>query len=158
VPPRRSVSGIAKFDKLAVEYPEELQAFLQLAEENGWITKATDRLTADSPAFFFPRKARFYYDPERMTYLDLLHERKHLEIFIARGHWKVGKAKVLLFQDEIAAYSHELEILRREGGARADYVEYLEGQVARYRFLVGEGPDPVRPSTMPDPFFKRPGP
>ena len=151
MPPLRSVSGIAKFDKLAIEYQEELQAFLQLAEENGWITKGTDRLAADSPAYFFPRKGRFYYDPERMTYLDLLHERKHLEIFIARGHWKVGKGKALLFQDEIAAYSHELEILRREGGAREDYLPSTwKGKLlatvfwrVRVQVLFGRQPCPI---------------
>jgi hypothetical protein len=109
----RSISGIENLDRLAVDTPEELEKFLQEVEANKWIVKKTKLLDKRTPAYFFPRKNRFYFDPSRMTYLDMLHERKHLELFGLRGNSKLGKSNVFLFQDEIAAYSFELELLRK---------------------------------------------
>ena len=51
----------------------------------------TRQLPADVSAQFFPRKKRFYYDPERMTFLDMLHEAKHLELFERRGNWRISR-------------------------------------------------------------------
>ena len=94
--------------------------------------KETKLLGPDSPAYFFPRKGRFYYDPDRMTYLDLLHEGSHLESFAGRGNWKLGKYNTLAAQDEVAAYSRELQLLREAGGANPKYLEYLERQIEYY--------------------------
>ena len=113
----RSVTGLESYDRLAVLCPDELAAFLGGVVAGGWIVKSTTKLDGSSPAYFFPRKGRFYFDPERMTYLDLLHERKHLELLLARGNRKLGKGCVFLFADEISAYSYELQILTDAGGA-----------------------------------------
>jgi hypothetical protein len=145
----RSVSGIEKYDRLAAHSPNELLQFLRDVEANGWIVKPTTKLPDDSIAWFLPRKGRFYYDPERMTVLDMLHEQKHLDLFIERGNWKLGKKGTLVFQDEIAAYSHELELLRKAGGADPKYIMYLKGQIEYNRSMLrGEGISPLRPSTM----------
>ena len=89
-----------------------------------------------------------------MTYLDLFHEQKHLETFVERGNWKLGKGGALLWQDEITTYSHELDLLRRAGGADPKYIQYLENRVEFYRHMQrGSYPGSPRPSTMPDPFF-----
>lgn len=114
------------------------------------------KLDGSSPAYFFPRKGRFYFDPERMTYLDLHHERKHLDLLVARGNWKLGQGGALLFADEIVAYTHELELLQLAGGADPDYLEYLRRQIGYYGSMArGEGASPLRPARMDDPFFKR---
>jgi hypothetical protein len=152
--PPRTVSGVDPYDRLATQYPDELHAFVRDLKANGWIVKPTTKIDGSTPAYFFPRKGRFYYDPERMTYLDMLHERNHLETLIERGNWKLGKGNALLFQDEITAYSHELDLLRQAGGADPKYIQYLEGRVEFYRGMQrGEGPSRLRPSIMPDPFF-----
>lgn len=131
----RSISGIEWLDRLAIEYPEQLRQFLRNVEAGGWIVKESKLLDPSSPAYFFPRKGRFYYNPTRMTYLDMLHEGSHLESFAKRGNWKLGKSFTLAAQDEVAAYSFELQLLREIGGARPDYLEYLERQIEYYRRL-----------------------
>ena len=128
----RSISGVERFDRLATEYPDELGRFLEELKANGWIVKSSNLLGPATPAYFFPRKGRFYYDPERMTYLDLLHERHHLESFVRRGNWRLGKHGIQACEDEIAAYSLELRLLREAGGADIKYLEYLERQIEYY--------------------------
>jgi len=148
-----SRTGVEAYDKLATQSPAELEAFLDKVRENGWIVKPTDKLPANTPAQFFPQKGRFYYDPERMTVLDMQHEAKHLELFQQRGNWKTGGGQV--FRDEIEAYSFEYELGKQKGFSK-DYMEYLEKKIEYYKGLASpDGPGGQRPSTMPDAFFKK---
>ena len=75
-----SITGVAALDALAKDSPRALQAFLDEVRKDGWIVKATDKLPSESVAYYLPRKGRLYYDPERMTVLDMQHEAKHLEL------------------------------------------------------------------------------
>jgi hypothetical protein len=131
----RSVCGVARFDRLATESPEELNRFLDDLRANGWIVKPSGHLGRQWPAYFFPRKGRFYYDPERMTYLDMLHERCHLASFVQRGNWKLGRYNSLACADEVAAYSAERQLLEETGGADPKYLEYLDRQIEYYLTL-----------------------
>ncbi len=81
-----SITGIVKYDRLAKESADDLQRFIESVQENGWIVKLTDKLSQDTVAQFFPRKRRFYFDPDRMTILDMIHEQRHLEQFKRRGN------------------------------------------------------------------------
>jgi hypothetical protein len=146
-----SRTGVEAFDKLAKDSPAEFQAFLERVEKNGWIVKETDKIN-NSPALFFPRKARFYYDPERMTILDMQHEAKHLELFEQRGSWKHGGG--LGWRDEIEAYTMEYELGKQHEFSK-EYTQYLDTQIGYYKALVSPDGPGLRPSTMPDPFFKR---
>jgi hypothetical protein len=125
-----SRTSVEAYDKLAKDSPTELQAFLNEVRENGWIVKATDKIPAGTPAQFFPRKGRFYYNPNRMTMLDMLHEQKHLELFKQRGNWKIGGSQI--WRDELEAYTFEYEIGKQHGFAK-EYMEYLENRIKYYK-------------------------
>ena len=146
-------TGVEAFDRLAKDSPAEFHAFLDKVRENGWIIKATDKLGRTTPALYFPRKGRFYYDPQRMTVLDMQHEAIHLELFQQRGNWKWVDGQ--LYRDEIEAYKFEYELGRQQGFSE-EYMEYLQRQIDTYKYLLSpDGPGGLRPSTMPDPFMKR---
>ena len=137
---------------------EALRAFLDEVRKDGWIVKATDKLSGERVAYFLPRKGRFYYDPQRMTILDMQHEAKHLELFRHRGNRRCGPGGQQVFSDEIEAYRFELE-LGKQHGFSDDYMKYLKRQITYYENLLSPIPNPeMRPPVMPDPYFKRLGP
>jgi hypothetical protein len=153
-----SITGVAAFDALAKDSPQALQAFLDEVRQNGWIVKSTDKLPSERVAYFLPRKRRFYYNPERMTILDMQHEAKHLELFRQRGNWRCGPGGAQVFSDEIEAYKFEYEFGKRNGFSD-EYMQYLERQIKYYENLLAPTPAPeMRPPIMPDPYFKRLGP
>ena len=129
----KSITGVEKYDRLAREDADEFQDFLNVLEENGWIVKATSQLPKLTIAEFFPRKGRFYFDPERMTVLDMLHEQHHLERFKQRGNWKTGQGQV--WRDELAAYTFEQDLGKREGFS-VEYMAFLDRQIEYYEARV----------------------
>lgn len=131
----KSITGVPKYDGLANAETEEFQRFIEAIEENGWIVKATSKLPAETVAEFFPRKGRFYYDSDRMTVLDMLHEQKHLEQFKQRGNWKTRHGQV--WRDELEAYTFEQELGMREGFS-ATYMEYLARRIEYYQTRLAE--------------------
>jgi hypothetical protein len=145
-----SRTGVEAFDRLAKDSPSELEAFLDKVRQNGWIVKATDKLDPTRVAQFFPRKRRFYYAPERMTIIDMLHEEKHLDLFHERENWKTRAGQGWL--DELVAYSYESRLGKQYGFSR-EYMDYLERRIEFYTEQLTR--NPPRPSTMPDPFMKR---
>jgi hypothetical protein len=150
-----SVTGWEYFDQVvARQAPEELEVFLVAVRANGWIVKATDQLENEI-AYFFPRKGRFYYDPSRMTRLDMMHENVHLKQFKRFGRWQSDAPA--RYAGEIEAYALEVELGRQHNFAPR-YMEYLERQLTHYQGLLS--PDSIsgglRPFVMPDPFFKKP--
>jgi hypothetical protein len=144
-------TGLEAFDRLAKDCPAELQAFLDKVRARGWIVKATDILPADVIAYFLPRKGRFYYDPGRMSILDMWHEAKHLEPFERRGNRKPGSGQAHRDEIEVYRYKHELG---KQHGFSAEYMREVESRIAYYERRLS-GPEAPRPSRMPDPFMKQ---
>jgi hypothetical protein len=146
----KSITGIEKYDRLAKDSPDDLNAFIEAVKQFGWIVKATSKLPAYTIAQFFPRKRRFYFDPQRMSILDMMHEQQHLEAFKRRGNWKTLDGQV--WRDELEAYSFEFELGRREGFSTA-YMDFLHRQIEYYRSRLSEDDLNKRSSSMPDPFL-----
>ena len=109
------MTGIAAFDQLAVE-SSAFAHFIQKLGDQGWIVKATTRLPPQTPAYFFPRKRRFYYNPEKMTVVDMLHENVHLDQFASQGSWKIGGG--LGASMEAKAYQFEYELGKKKDSPR----------------------------------------
>ncbi len=130
-----SITGIAEYDRLAKDSTEEFESFIKAVKENGWIVKPTSKLPTGTVAEFFPRKRRFYYDPARMTVLDMLHEQKHLQQFKQRGNWKTRDGQV--WRDELEAYTYEKELGEREGFS-AQYMEFLAQRIEYYRTRLAD--------------------
>ena len=128
-----SVTGIPAYDRLAVELPKEFAVFISAVKTNGGIVKPTMKLPRDMMAYFFPRKRRFYYDPERMTVLDRMHEQQHLAICIRRGNWKTRDGQV--WRDERAAYSFEHALGMREGFS-TEYMDFLARRIEYYQSRI----------------------
>ena len=101
-----------------------------------------------------PASRKALYHPGRMSILDLWHEAEHLELFERRGNRKTGAGQGE--RDEIEAYQFEYDLGGQHGFSEA-YIRYPERQLAFYRIRL-EGPEPPRPSRMPDSFMKRSGP
>ena len=136
---RRLDTGVAAYDQLVAQHvgdkfvlTRKFQQFLRQVEEAGWIVKPTTKLPPDTPAYFFPQKGRFYYNPETMRVIDMIHERVHLEQFIRQGNWKIGQGRIFAY--EIEAYSHEYRLGVREGFSQC-YIDYLHVQIEWYKML-----------------------
>jgi hypothetical protein len=121
-------TGVAQFDQLALQ-SEEFEGFLERVSDAGFDIKSSTSISPSNPAYFKPGNMTFYYNPESMTYLDMLHENVHLKQFLNAGNFHTGGG--IGAQYELGAYSFEYQ-LGLEHGFSSEYMSYLETMIKAY--------------------------
>lgn len=128
-------TGIARYDQLAVE-SEHFEQFIRGVEARGFRVRASEFVPAHNPAFIRPGNRTFYYNPEHMTVLDMMHELHHFQQFKRAGNLRTGGGA--LFRYEAEAYQFEHQVGARRGFSQT-YMNYLNRQMEWYRFLEQNG-------------------
>lgn len=121
-------TGIAKYDTLAVN-SRYFDRFIEGLKARGWRTKSSPFIPASNPAWLRPGNRTFYYNPNHMTFLDMMHELRHAQQLRRAGNWKIGGGLRNLY--ELDAYRFEQAIGTRRGFSQ-EYMDYLERMLGIY--------------------------